>query len=153
MQKYGITAEQAAGGSPDLARLIGGSGAEANWFTAGDRLPFGIEAFPGREPNDLVLWVESRRAVIVGDTLADFGRGFEMPVSGCGKVSPTRRSPPACVRSSGCRSSSCSRRTERRQTVLGSRALSRSSGAQRSAVSSLAPVRNPPPASPYTHCS
>jgi len=26
-----------------------------------------------------VLWVDRRRAVIVGDTLANFGRGFEMP--------------------------------------------------------------------------
>jgi glyoxylase-like metal-dependent hydrolase (beta-lactamase superfamily II) len=77
--KYGITAEQAGDGSPDLAWLLGGSAADVHWFAAGDRLPFGIEAFPGREHNDLVLWVESRRAVIVGDTLADFGRGFEMP--------------------------------------------------------------------------
>jgi glyoxylase-like metal-dependent hydrolase (beta-lactamase superfamily II) len=35
--------------------------------------------FPGRLPNDLVLWVESRRALIVGDTLVDFGRGLELP--------------------------------------------------------------------------
>jgi glyoxylase-like metal-dependent hydrolase (beta-lactamase superfamily II) len=80
MQKYGITAEQAAGGSPDLAWLRAGSGAEAHWIAAGERLPLGIVAFAGREHNDLVLWVESRRAVVVGDTLADFGRGFEMPV-------------------------------------------------------------------------
>ena len=26
-----------------------------------------------------MLWIESHRVVIVGDTLADFGRGFEMP--------------------------------------------------------------------------
>jgi glyoxylase-like metal-dependent hydrolase (beta-lactamase superfamily II) len=26
-----------------------------------------------------VLWIEGRRAVVSGDTLADFGRGFEMP--------------------------------------------------------------------------
>ena len=29
-------------------------------FRAGDRLPVGVEAFPGMESNDLVLWVESR---------------------------------------------------------------------------------------------
>jgi glyoxylase-like metal-dependent hydrolase (beta-lactamase superfamily II) len=39
----------------------------------------GIEAFPGREHNDLVLWIQSRRAVVSGDTLADFGRGLEIP--------------------------------------------------------------------------
>jgi glyoxylase-like metal-dependent hydrolase (beta-lactamase superfamily II) len=78
MKKFGITAEQAAGGSPDLRWLLAGDGGEAHLYLAGDRLPFGIEAFPGREHNDLVLWVESRRAVVVGDSLADFGRGFEL---------------------------------------------------------------------------
>jgi hypothetical protein len=33
---------------------------------------------PGREQNDLVLWIESHRAVISGDTLADFGEGLEI---------------------------------------------------------------------------
>jgi glyoxylase-like metal-dependent hydrolase (beta-lactamase superfamily II) len=47
-------------------------------FRAGDSLPFGVRAFEGFEPNDLVLYVESRRAVIVGDTLIDFGDGLEV---------------------------------------------------------------------------
>ncbi len=70
MDKFGITAEQAGDGSPDLA-----------WLRDRDfgRLPEGIEAFAGREHNDLVLWIESQRAVVCGDTLADFGRGFEIP--------------------------------------------------------------------------
>jgi glyoxylase-like metal-dependent hydrolase (beta-lactamase superfamily II) len=47
-------------------------------FRAGDKLRVGVEAFPGREePNDLVLWVESRRALVTGDTLVDRGRGLE----------------------------------------------------------------------------
>jgi glyoxylase-like metal-dependent hydrolase (beta-lactamase superfamily II) len=47
-------------------------------FRAGDKLPIGVEAFPGREePNDLVLWVESHRALVAGDTLVDRGRGLE----------------------------------------------------------------------------
>lgn len=75
MQKYGVTAEQAGEGSPDLDWLRSGS-AEARWYTAGDRLPLGIEAFQGREHNDLVLWIESRRAVVAGDSLADFGDGI-----------------------------------------------------------------------------
>jgi hypothetical protein len=78
VQKFGITPEQAAGGSPDVAWLLAGDGGEAHWYAAGDRLPIGIEAFLGREHNDLVLWMESRRAVIPGDTLVDFGRGFEI---------------------------------------------------------------------------
>jgi glyoxylase-like metal-dependent hydrolase (beta-lactamase superfamily II) len=79
MQKFGVTAEQAAGGSPDVAWLLAGDGGEAHLYSAGERLPFGIEAFPGREHNDPVLWIESRRALVAGDTLADFGRGFELP--------------------------------------------------------------------------
>lgn len=77
IDKYGITAEQAGDGSPDLSWLRTGGGA-AHWYAAGDRLPFGIEAFPGREHNDLVLWIEDRRAVVAGDTLVDFGRGLEI---------------------------------------------------------------------------
>jgi hypothetical protein len=79
MQKYGVTAEQAAGGSPDLGWLRAGDGAEAHWFAAGDRLPIGADVFPGREHNDVVLWLEDHRAVIAGDSLVDFGRGLEIP--------------------------------------------------------------------------
>jgi glyoxylase-like metal-dependent hydrolase (beta-lactamase superfamily II) len=47
-------------------------------FRAGDQLPIGVEAFPGREePNDLVLWIESRNALVTGDTLVDRGQGLE----------------------------------------------------------------------------
>jgi hypothetical protein len=49
-------------------------------FEAGDRLPVGVEAFLGMEPNDLVLWVESCRALVVGDTLIDRGKGLEFPL-------------------------------------------------------------------------
>jgi glyoxylase-like metal-dependent hydrolase (beta-lactamase superfamily II) len=79
MQKYGVTAEQAAGGSPDLAWLRAADAVKKHWISAGARLPIGLEAFPGREHNDLVLWVESHNAVIAGDTLVDFGRGLEVP--------------------------------------------------------------------------
>jgi glyoxylase-like metal-dependent hydrolase (beta-lactamase superfamily II) len=47
-------------------------------FHGGDTLPFGVRAFEGFEPNDLVLYVESRRAVVVGDTLIDRGNGLEV---------------------------------------------------------------------------
>jgi glyoxylase-like metal-dependent hydrolase (beta-lactamase superfamily II) len=46
-------------------------------FREGDRLPVGVEAFPGMEPNDLVLWVESHRALVAGDTLQDRGDGLQ----------------------------------------------------------------------------
>jgi glyoxylase-like metal-dependent hydrolase (beta-lactamase superfamily II) len=78
IRKYGATAEQAAGGSPDLAWLLAEGGGEAHLYSAGDRLPVGIDAFPGREHNDLVLWIKGARAVISGDTLVDFGRGLQI---------------------------------------------------------------------------
>ena len=72
MDKYGVTAEQAGDGSPDLAWLRDG---DYEWHR--DAAP-GIEAFAGREHNDLVLWVESAGAVICGDSLADFGEGLHI---------------------------------------------------------------------------
>jgi glyoxylase-like metal-dependent hydrolase (beta-lactamase superfamily II) len=47
-------------------------------FRAGDTLPFGIRAFEAFEPIDLVLYVESRRAVVAGDTLIDRGNGLQL---------------------------------------------------------------------------
>jgi len=48
-------------------------------FRAGDRLPIGVEAFPGREePYDVVLYVQSRGVVVAGDTLVDRGHGLEI---------------------------------------------------------------------------
>jgi glyoxylase-like metal-dependent hydrolase (beta-lactamase superfamily II) len=64
---------------------------EGHVFTAGDRLPVGVEAFPGMEPNDLVLWVESRRALVAGDTLIDRGNGFEFPVDWANKGVPAEQ--------------------------------------------------------------
>jgi glyoxylase-like metal-dependent hydrolase (beta-lactamase superfamily II) len=78
VRKYGITLERAAGGSPDVAWLLAGDGGAAHLYAAGDQLPVDIEVFPGREQNDLVLWIESVRAVVAGDTLVDFGRGLQI---------------------------------------------------------------------------
>jgi glyoxylase-like metal-dependent hydrolase (beta-lactamase superfamily II) len=50
-------------------------------FAAGDRLPGGVKALPGLEPNDLVLWIEDLRALVVGDTLVDRGEGLEIPLT------------------------------------------------------------------------
>jgi glyoxylase-like metal-dependent hydrolase (beta-lactamase superfamily II) len=57
-------------------------------FKAGDRLPVGVEARPGMEPNDLVLWIESHRALVAGDTLIDRGEGLEFPVEWANKGVP-----------------------------------------------------------------
>jgi glyoxylase-like metal-dependent hydrolase (beta-lactamase superfamily II) len=47
-------------------------------FRGGDTLPFGVRALEAFEPNDLVLYVERRRAVVVGDTLVDRGNGLQV---------------------------------------------------------------------------
>jgi glyoxylase-like metal-dependent hydrolase (beta-lactamase superfamily II) len=78
MDKWGVTAEQAGDGSPDLVWLR--AEAPDHWrpYAAEGPLPSGVEGYEGREPNDIVLWVESHRAVVAGDTLADFGDGLEV---------------------------------------------------------------------------
>jgi glyoxylase-like metal-dependent hydrolase (beta-lactamase superfamily II) len=90
MRMFGLTAEQAGDGSPDLVWLR--RERPDNWraYAAGDRLPGGIEAFPGHKVNDLVLWVESQGAVIAGDTLVDFGSGLEMNERWLADVGATR---------------------------------------------------------------
>ena len=71
---YGLTAEQAGEGSPDVVWLLRHGKGEARPYSPGERLPFGADVFQGHKVNDTVLWVESQRAVISGDTLVDFGQ-------------------------------------------------------------------------------
>ena len=78
MDKWGITAEQAGDGSPDLVWLRAEAPDRWRPYAVDGPLPSGVEAYEGREPNDLVLWIESHRAVVAGDTLADFGNGLEV---------------------------------------------------------------------------
>ena len=78
MDTYGLTAEQAGDGSPDVVWLLRENKGEARPYSPGDRLPFGADVFAGHKSNDTVLWVESQRAVISGDTLVDFGQGLEI---------------------------------------------------------------------------
>ncbi|HUQ23922.1 MAG TPA: MBL fold metallo-hydrolase [Gaiellaceae bacterium] len=78
MDTYGITAEQAGDGSPDVVWLLRENKGEARPYSSGERLPFGAEVFAGHKANDTVLWLESARAVISGDTLVDFGQGLEI---------------------------------------------------------------------------
>ena len=42
-----------------MAWLLASDTVEGHLFSAGDRLPVGVAAFPGKEANDVVLWVES----------------------------------------------------------------------------------------------
>jgi len=78
MRQYGVTAEEAGDGSPDVRWLLKDGIGEADVYAAGDLLEIAAEAFPGQKRNDMVLWVESHGAVIAGDTLVDLGRGLEI---------------------------------------------------------------------------
>jgi hypothetical protein len=49
-------------------------------FREGERLPIGVSAYLGMEPNDLLLWVDSHRALVAGDTLLDRGEGLVFPL-------------------------------------------------------------------------
>jgi glyoxylase-like metal-dependent hydrolase (beta-lactamase superfamily II) len=49
-------------------------------FRAGERLRLGISAYLGMEPNDLLLWIDSHRALVTGDTLVDRGEGLVFPL-------------------------------------------------------------------------
>jgi glyoxylase-like metal-dependent hydrolase (beta-lactamase superfamily II) len=62
----------------------------AQVFRAGEEPVAGVKAFPGMEPNDLVLWVESRGALFAGDTLIDRadGNGLVFPSTWADKGVP-----------------------------------------------------------------
>jgi glyoxylase-like metal-dependent hydrolase (beta-lactamase superfamily II) len=74
---FGISREEHADFvSSDLRWLIHEDGGELRPISADEPPPFGIEAFAGRTRNDLVFWIEGARAVVAGDTLADWGDGL-----------------------------------------------------------------------------
>jgi hypothetical protein len=57
MQKYGITAEQAGDGSPDLRWLLREKKGHARPYAPGDRPLAGVQAFPSREGTPATSWV------------------------------------------------------------------------------------------------
>ena len=78
MERFGVTREQVAGGSPDLRWLLESDTVERHLFSPGEPLPFGVNSFPGLSKHEAVFWIDSRRAVVTGDTFADVGRGLEI---------------------------------------------------------------------------
>jgi glyoxylase-like metal-dependent hydrolase (beta-lactamase superfamily II) len=81
VEKFGIDPEKVRGmESEDLAWLRAGEG-EGHFHGPGE-WPFGMQAFPGREDNDLIFWLPSARALVLGDTLADFGQGIDVQLGG-----------------------------------------------------------------------
>lgn len=78
IRMFGITAEQAGDGAPDLVWLLKQHKGEAHIYKAGDPFPFGIEAYAGHRSNDVMLWMSSHNALLSGDTIVDFGQGIEI---------------------------------------------------------------------------
>ncbi len=79
--KFGVDADRVRGmESDDLAWLRAGEG-EGHFHGPG-AWPFGIEAYAGREDNDLILWLPSVRSIVTGDSLSDFGEGLDIWLGG-----------------------------------------------------------------------
>ena len=74
--------------SPATARRSTARGAADTWrrrasggeghFHGPGTWPFGIDAYAGREDNDLILWLPSIGAIVTGDSLSDFGDGLDI---------------------------------------------------------------------------
>ena len=81
VEKFGVDPEQVRGmESEDLAWLRAGE-AEGHFHGPGP-WPFGIQAYAGREENDLVLRLPSINAIVAGDSLSDFGAGLDIQLGG-----------------------------------------------------------------------
>lgn len=81
VEKFGVDPDEVRGmESEDLAWLRAGEG-EGEFHGPGE-WPFGIEAYAGREDNDLVLWLASIGAIVSGDSLSDFGDGLGIQMGG-----------------------------------------------------------------------
>ena len=77
VEKFGIDPERVRGmESEDLAWLRAGEGeGHFQW-------PFGLQAYAGREDNDLILWLPAINAIVSGDSLSDFGDGLDIHLGG-----------------------------------------------------------------------
>lgn len=79
--KFGVDPDRVRGmESEDLAWLRTGEG-EGHFHGPGS-WPFGINAYAGRDDNDLVLWLPSIDAIVTGDSLSDFGDGLAIQLGG-----------------------------------------------------------------------
>ena len=81
VEKFGVDPDRVRGmESEDLAWLRAGEG-EGHFHGPGP-WPFGIEAYAGREDNDLVLWLPAVGAIVCGDSISDFGDGLDIHLGG-----------------------------------------------------------------------
>jgi hypothetical protein len=81
VEKFGVDPDRVRGmESDDLAWLRAGEG-EGQFHGPGS-WSFGIDAYAGRENNDLVLWIPAIRTIVTGDSLSDFGTGLDIQLGG-----------------------------------------------------------------------
>ena len=81
VDKFGIDPDKVRGmESEDLAWLRAGEG-EGHFHGPGE-WPFGIQAYAGREDNDVILWLPDVGALVCGDTISDFGDGIDIHLGG-----------------------------------------------------------------------
>jgi glyoxylase-like metal-dependent hydrolase (beta-lactamase superfamily II) len=81
VEKFGIDPEKVRGmESEDLAWLRAAEG-EGHFHEPG-AWPFGIQAYAGREDNDVILWLPDVGALVCGDTISDFGDGLDIHLGG-----------------------------------------------------------------------
>ena len=81
VEKFGVDPHRVRGmESKDLAWLRAGEG--EGHFHAPGAWPFGINAYAGRENNDLILWLPSINTIVTGDSLSDFGAGLDIQLGG-----------------------------------------------------------------------
>ena len=128
VEKFGIDPDRVRGmESEDLAWLRAGEG-EGHFHGPG-AWPFDINAYAGREDNDLILWLPSIGAIVTGDSLSDFGDGLDIQLGGRKHV--TRECRPTA--SSAARPAGRARaaRTRRADGSRGARARALVSGAAR----------------------
>jgi hypothetical protein len=89
VEKFGIDPERVRGmESEDLAWLRAGEG--EGYFHGPGEWPFGIQAYAGREDNDLVLWIPAVKAIVSSDTLSDFGEGLGIQMGGRKHLTPAQ---------------------------------------------------------------
>jgi hypothetical protein len=84
--KFGVDPDRVRGmESDDLAWLRAGEG-DGEFHSPG-AWPFGIQAFAGREDNDLVFWLPAVDTLVAGDSISDFGGGLDIQLGGRQHVS------------------------------------------------------------------
>ena len=89
VEKFGLDPERVRGmESDDLAWLRAGEG-EGHFHGPGP-WPFGMQAYAGREDNDIILWLPWINAIVSGDSLSDFGGEGHLDIHLGGRTHVTR---------------------------------------------------------------